>query len=176
MRCAADGGWYARDMTPEEDPALIRSFLLGRDAACPGCAYNLRGLASTTCPECQYPLRLQLTRIDRPSRRTFAFVVVLAAVGGVYGGISVLRLITDMAFGRIPLRASGWVIQIAVWSAMYIWLLFLCAIGLVRLHRTRGTDESGSTVARLARRFLWFLLATFVLGLGANLARFFGWL
>lgn len=33
------------------DPQLV-SFLAGRDVACPGCGYNLRGLGEAICPEC----------------------------------------------------------------------------------------------------------------------------
>ncbi|MEZ6317215.1 MAG: hypothetical protein R3B49_00475 [Phycisphaerales bacterium] len=49
---------------PLEDPAAavarkqrkLQAWLATRDVPCPGCRYNLRGLASLSCPECGYGL------------------------------------------------------------------------------------------------------------------------
>jgi len=37
---------------PSSDRELLRAYLADRDAACPVCGYNLRGLDSQKCPEC----------------------------------------------------------------------------------------------------------------------------
>ncbi|GAB5497618.1 MAG: hypothetical protein Phyf2KO_26980 [Phycisphaerales bacterium] len=34
----------------------LAAYLADRDACCPGCGYNLRGLASSQCPECGFEL------------------------------------------------------------------------------------------------------------------------
>jgi hypothetical protein len=34
----------------------LKAYLADRDTKCPGCGYNLRGLASSTCPECAIAL------------------------------------------------------------------------------------------------------------------------
>ncbi|MCA9288569.1 MAG: hypothetical protein KDA05_08285 [Phycisphaerales bacterium] len=44
---------------PKPDPTLI-AFLRERDAPCPVCSYNLRGLAASKCPECAAPLHLEV--------------------------------------------------------------------------------------------------------------------
>ncbi len=40
----------------------LRAFLAGRDAACPRCGYNLRGLVGAECPECGLGLSLARLR------------------------------------------------------------------------------------------------------------------
>lgn len=35
-----------------ESPSELQKYLADRDALCPGCGYNLRGLAGDRCPEC----------------------------------------------------------------------------------------------------------------------------
>lgn len=50
------------------DDALAR-YLAERDARCPGCGYNLRGLKEGTCPECGFGLNLGAVReLDRRRR------------------------------------------------------------------------------------------------------------
>jgi DNA-directed RNA polymerase subunit RPC12/RpoP len=43
------------------DPA-VAEFLRGKDAKCPQCGFQLRGLASNVCPECGHQLALQLAK------------------------------------------------------------------------------------------------------------------
>ena len=53
----------------ERGTAALREFLATRDAACPCCGYNLRGLTGTRCPECNQELVLCVglaePRLDR---------------------------------------------------------------------------------------------------------------
>ncbi len=51
-------------VAPVADAALV-SFLSGRDAPCPACGYNLRGVEASRCPECGGPLELTLGRRRR---------------------------------------------------------------------------------------------------------------
>ncbi len=55
--------------------ALLKSFLLERDALCLVCNYNLRNLASGTCPECGQRVAL---RVGAPDLRLGVFVWTLA--------------------------------------------------------------------------------------------------
>ncbi len=62
------------------DPVLpdeaLRLFLAARDAPCPGCGYNLRGIQEATCPECGRAIELT---INRPGRgRGYLLFVLLA--------------------------------------------------------------------------------------------------
>lgn len=43
-----------------EDQSHLRQFLAERDALCPNCGYNLRGLTGDRCPECNEPLVLKV--------------------------------------------------------------------------------------------------------------------
>lgn len=48
-------------MTRESD---LREYLAARDTPCPGCTYNLRGLAGHACPECGRSITLE--ELSRP--------------------------------------------------------------------------------------------------------------
>lgn len=50
-------------------------YLNGRDTPCPGCGYNLRGLKSMACPECDEPLTIRSIKYARKDPRTASFVV-----------------------------------------------------------------------------------------------------
>lgn len=41
---------------------LLQQFLSERDAPCPSCGYNLRGVVGDRCPECAQPLSLSIAR------------------------------------------------------------------------------------------------------------------
>lgn len=49
---------------PQPQEEVLRVFLTDRDVPCPVCRYNLRGLGSTTCPECGVRLDLRVGSID----------------------------------------------------------------------------------------------------------------
>jgi hypothetical protein len=48
----------------EHDREELRRYIAERDIPCPGCGYNLRGLASNRCPECNRLLRLTVAAVD----------------------------------------------------------------------------------------------------------------
>lgn len=58
---------------PDHDPPLtyeerqaLRVLLENRDAACPGCGYNLRGLTGDCCPKCRRMISIDVLR--KPTR------------------------------------------------------------------------------------------------------------
>lgn len=65
-----------------EDPAFLRSVLDTTDVPCPACGYNLRGLTTPVCPECN--LRLVL-RIGLAEPRIGAFVTGLVGISAGLG-------------------------------------------------------------------------------------------
>ena len=57
---------------------VLRTYLSERDAPCPGCGYNLRGLVGETCPECGIALDLDLKRDGvLPARRGLLLLLLL---------------------------------------------------------------------------------------------------
>lgn len=66
----------------------LAGYLHGRDAACPGCGYNLRGLRGTACPECGEGLTVQKIRYQRASPLTPSFFV--GSAGLLAGGVLLL--------------------------------------------------------------------------------------
>ncbi len=59
------------------EPMLVE-FLSDADAPCPGCGYNLRGLTSARCPECNEALELKVT-LAEPGLAGFLSALVPAA-------------------------------------------------------------------------------------------------
>ena len=58
------------------DADQLKAYLADRDVPCPGCGYNLRGVAEPVCPECGIPLDVQAIK----PRAFFA----PDAFGGIY--------------------------------------------------------------------------------------------
>jgi len=59
--------------------AHLAAFLAERDAPCPGCGYNLRGLTTGRCPECDRELTLEI-RLVEPRLGPWVAAVVGASV------------------------------------------------------------------------------------------------
>lgn len=53
----------------------LRTFLIGRDAPCPACGYNLRDLKGSTCPECGLALTLRVN-LQEPALGSFVAGIV----------------------------------------------------------------------------------------------------
>jgi hypothetical protein len=70
---------------PTNDDRLLAAYLTDRDARCPICLYNLRGLTSPRCPECGHALRLTVGAVDPTSLAWITIVAVLWAAGGIGG-------------------------------------------------------------------------------------------
>lgn len=59
---------------------LLRTFLAQSDVECPGCAYNLRDLTGTRCPECNQELVLRVG-LAEPRMAWFIAGVIGIAMG-----------------------------------------------------------------------------------------------
>ena len=80
-----------------DDAQDLRNYLATRDAACPSCGYNLRGLTSDRCPECHQEIALRVSLVE-PRLGLFLIGVVGWALGAgfsvlllMYGGIAIMR-------------------------------------------------------------------------------------
>jgi hypothetical protein len=59
---------------------MLRTYLAERDELCPGCAYNLRALTGTRCPECNQELVLRVG-LAEPRMAWFVAGVIGIAMG-----------------------------------------------------------------------------------------------
>jgi hypothetical protein len=83
-------------MFPDEHPNdPLTAYLAERDAGCPRCGYNLRGLRQDRCPECN--TRIELTiRVGElaPGRYLGTLAGLLAGAGGAGAGLLLITLLS----------------------------------------------------------------------------------
>jgi hypothetical protein len=113
---------------PRFDAELLRTFLAQRDALCPTCNYNLRGLAAERCPECAADLSLSLSSIPiLPRRRRagillFAWLILVAALAefafGLYWELQYLRAIPGTAPPAYYIIRQGALVVVALGVAI----------------------------------------------------------
>jgi hypothetical protein len=79
--------------TPTSDETFLITWLFDRDAECPLCKYNLRGLTSPRCPECGEALQLGVSLVEPYLKAWIAVVagLLLPAGVGVLFLVAVLR-------------------------------------------------------------------------------------
>jgi hypothetical protein len=86
-----------------DDPAFLESYLAEREAPCPGCGYNLRGLRGTSCPECSQALRLAVGLVE-PRQGLWVLGLVGAACGAGFNAL-LLVYAALQAFSRRGIHA-----------------------------------------------------------------------
>ena len=122
-------------MPEHDDKPLLAQFLADHDVSCPRCGYNLRGGASSACPECGARLQLQVGLVY-PRMAAYITTLVASSVG-LGGG----ALFCCLAVARAP---SGW------WgnTASILLLVQLCgtavALTLLLLMRRRFRQSQRS--------------------------------
>jgi hypothetical protein len=121
---------------PEHDDAILATFLADRDVPCPRCAYNLRALAGSCCPECGLSLRLSVNAAE-PSLQLWSAALVEASIGS---GAGALFFALILGKAGPPPASWHWILAIA-WSCIPV-------TALVGLQRRRIT--SWSTAAQWA--------------------------
>lgn len=68
---------------------MLTEYLAGRDVACPGCGYNLRGLQGAQCPECHEVVVLSVQLVE-PKLYAYLASVIGLAVGAGFCGLLLL--------------------------------------------------------------------------------------
>ena len=94
------------DAVAQSTEEALLDYLRDRDAACPLCRYNLRGLTSGRCPECGRALQLTIGLVEP---RVGAWVTALISMAGA-ASLGVLALV---ALARHGLMADGFVVWVA---------------------------------------------------------------
>jgi hypothetical protein len=77
---------------------MLENYLAHRDVPCPSCKYNLRGLASAECPECNQPLALRVNLVEP---RVGAWVAALSGLlAGAGAALVCLLLVAYFSFAK----------------------------------------------------------------------------
>jgi len=156
------------------DDVALRNFLAERDAPCPNCGYNLRGLQAETCPECKHVLRLQFARVERPTRRRFWLTLAVACVGLASGLTDTVQTVFNLVRGQVGIDSIWLAVLMGIWFLMELWLIVLCGFGLFGILHTRGSDRSQPAIDRLTVRLLLYLLTLFAVSLMSRAAAYLG--
>ena len=144
-KAPADGG----TATPPGDE-LLRAYLTDRNQPCPVCGYDLRGLASSACPECGARLELRVGSIDL---KLAPWLLGVLAVALPLGFTGVLAVVAAIGARRSAYWTSGdWIILIGLWGLTIAYGLILV---ILSKRRPRFLRRSGTAQWRRA----WLMVA-----------------
>jgi hypothetical protein len=93
-----------------ESAAALALYLRDRDAPCPGCGYNLRGVTLDRCPECNRSIELGV-RLTHDASRAWAAGMAGTFAPAICAGAE-LALVTFVIIreGSFPPRDASWFI------------------------------------------------------------------
>jgi hypothetical protein len=132
----------------QEDAAALIAFVAERDASCPVCSYNVRGLKEARCPECAARLHLQVGSENLRLGPWFLAVLSFALALGFDGVVSLvggtaMSIATVMngvpPIGRawpILVRFAG-ILTLAAASGAGVWMMFRRRRAFMMLPRRR---------------------------------------
>ncbi len=150
---------------PPTDSDLRRQYLAERDVSCPGCGYNLRGLAAGACPECNQDLELGIKLASPRIGRLVAALTGLAVGAGGSGAVLAIQIALTIFWG-------GWG-PIGFFLIPVLWAIphGVCLVWLssrpgriwfrARTGRVQGAviTASWTASAGFVLAFTWYLLA-----------------
>lgn len=125
---------------PQAD-ALLAAYLAGHDATCPVCAYNLRGLAASTCPECGVAIELGI-HCSEARLREWIFGLVGWCLGGGTAAFFIIMFLAawirsgDLPRQLEPLWAIGGGLVIGA-TGLTLWVRCLAPFRKLSLNRRR---------------------------------------
>jgi hypothetical protein len=134
------------------DHEMLTQFLRDRDATCPTCTYNLRGLQADKCPECGSVVFLTVSG-PRPPQAAQLTGLVGLCMGLGLNLMLLVYIAIAMHMGRAP---SG------AWRHAFVWVnvggaIVLGAILIVWLKRWQSTGRLRPAVRWFAAAFCWLL-------------------
>ena len=139
-------------MTPEHADPMVTAWLAERDAACPVCDYNLRGVELPVCPECASPLQLAVAS-PGAVHGPWVFAIVSLAMGLGFDAVMVVLFVSlRLYFGPTP----GPFLLIFV--SVFLCLAVACASPMVWTIRTRRRWFQRARSSQWRRAWAIFLL------------------
>ncbi len=133
--------------------AMLRSFLAGRDEACPVCEYNLRDLRFPRCPECGLELELRLA-LSEPKQGAFLTGLVGIACGVGFNGILVVYfLVLSIRRNSGPSVWEVW--PVVPGTVVGVAMLGLWIRGRGRLRRMSGLVRWSLVLGAVLMTLLW---------------------
>ncbi len=151
-----------RDATPHSATWLI-NWLARHDAACPVCAYALRGLQSDRCPECGCTLSLSVTS-DQLALWPWLVAIIAFSLGLGFDGV--VSLIVGTAITFEPPRSPAEFRIAATMVTGFVVLGGMCLLGVIAISRRRSAWN------RLSRARQRWLAAGIFIGVGLIHAAF----
>jgi hypothetical protein len=122
--------------TQRDGAQEIATFLASRDVDCPSCRFNLRGLTTNRCPECNTLLQLTLGRTHSLRRLRVWLLVAHAMLTACFGCASVDRARELRSLYRAGARSlSGHNLASAVEGLMYFAIVCVSIVALTTLAR-----------------------------------------
>jgi hypothetical protein len=135
---------------------LLTQFLADRDAACPHCGYNLRGLREAECPECASPVSLTVEAGYEARLAGLAvWALILAAIWSTLVGF---RHITSAYFFLNQMPSTRlWMMSIAQASGAVAFIV-AAVVGILAHRRTAARRQRGRIVRYAVT--LWLIQST----------------
>lgn len=128
-----------------DDAAALLSWLATRDAHCPVCGYNVRGIPEARCPECAAPLQLHVWS-ENAGIGPWLLAIVSFSLAAGFDGVVTTMLVGACVVDPPPPPAWGWV---ATLLGSFAILSALCLGGVLLLATRRRRFW------RLPRRRQW---------------------
>lgn len=144
-----------------DDAKTLQVYLANRDVPCPNCSYNLRGLSTSRCPECNLEVSLRL-ELEEPHLRALLVTAV-----GWWSSVAVPAAVVITAFGITMLPEVNSPTGSEAVLILYIPLAFAIAsvppaIYFVTVAGRRRLRSATKTKRRMMAIGGWIALLTFL--------------
>ncbi len=108
---------------------LLKAFLAEVSVPCPGCGYDLRGLPTASCPECNQALVLRVGLAEPRMRLYIAGMMGLAAGAGFSGLLLAYVVLMELYWGRgrgpwnefALITGAGLIVEVSFLAAWLRW-------------------------------------------------------
>ena len=152
----------AATAVPADERALLE-WLCARDAGCPICDYNLRGVGSARCPECASPLELAVAS-PRAVHAPWVFAVVSFSMALGFNAVMATMIAVVTVISATYNQIGPFVV-----FGVFFFAALLCGIGALRTIRARRRWLRRSTKEQWSKARLIFFVVGGVHGIAGAL-------